>query len=104
MTRFARPYAPAFLATAPPNYGVEGFLAAGDVIVRAMSEDPRLKHFLAEAGFPLDQIQTGSWGNRACVIANLASFLTSYDPDEHPLQNEPDVPYHVWALARRGLS
>src|SRR5262249_18868680 len=26
-----------------------------------------MKHLLAEAGFPIDKIKTGSWGNRACI-------------------------------------
>jgi hypothetical protein len=60
-----------------------------------------LKHFLAEAGFPLESTVTGSWGNRQCVIANLDSFLTGYIPEEHSLHNEPDFPYHVWARARK---
>jgi hypothetical protein len=35
------------------------------------------------------------------VIANLDSFLTGYIPEQHSLHNEPDVPYHVWARARK---
>jgi SAM-dependent methyltransferase len=27
-----------------------------------------MQHFLAECGFDLDDIHTGSWGNRACVL------------------------------------
>ena len=30
-----------------------------------------LKHFLHECGFPLENIQTGSWGNRECILANF---------------------------------
>jgi SAM-dependent methyltransferase len=60
-----------------------------------------LKHFLAEAGFPLDPIQTGAWGNRACVVANFDKFLSTYDPKKHSLENEPNFPYHVWALAKK---
>lgn len=59
-----------------------------------------LKHFLHECGFPLAPIQTGSWGNRACVTANFSGWVP-YDPDAHDLSNEPEFPYHVWALARR---
>jgi F-type H+-transporting ATPase subunit delta len=54
VSRFARPYAQAFLETAPPNYGVEAFLSAADLIVRAMAGDPRLKHFLAGPSVPPD--------------------------------------------------
>jgi len=59
-----------------------------------------LKHFLHECGFPLEHIRTGSWGNRACVTANFASWVV-YDQAAHDLTNEPEFPYHVWALARR---
>ena len=59
-----------------------------------------LKYFLAECGFALDGIQTGSWGNRACVKANFGGWVR-YRRRLHNLKNEPDVPYHVWALARK---
>ncbi|MEY2910810.1 MAG: hypothetical protein RLZZ184_119 [Cyanobacteriota bacterium] len=57
-----------------------------------------LKYFLHECGFPLDHIQTGSWGNRQCIIANFSKWV-EYDPVSHSLDNEPEFPYHVWALA-----
>jgi hypothetical protein len=61
-----------------------------------------LKHFLAECGFPLEQVVTGSWGNRGCVIGNFNSeHVLPYRPGKDSLQNEPDVPYHVWALAKK---
>jgi SAM-dependent methyltransferase len=60
-----------------------------------------LKHFLAECGFPLENTQTASWGNRSCVIQNLDHFLISYKPASHSLENEPDYPYHVWALTKK---
>lgn len=60
-----------------------------------------LKHFLEECGFPLETIQTGSWGNRDCIIANFDDWVM-YDPAQHDLRNEPDFPYHVWALAQGG--
>lgn len=59
-----------------------------------------LKHLLAECGFPLDSIVTGSWGNRACVIANFKKWVP-FRRGWHSLKNEPDFPYHVWALARK---
>lgn len=58
-----------------------------------------LKHFLHERGFPLEGIQTGSWGNRDCAIANFSAWVP-YDKARHALTNDPDFPYHVWALAR----
>jgi SAM-dependent methyltransferase len=60
-----------------------------------------LRHFLHECGFPLEQIEAGAWGNRDCVIANFDRWV-AYEPDAHDLRNEPDFPYHVWALAQRG--
>jgi SAM-dependent methyltransferase len=60
-----------------------------------------LKYFLAECGFPLDNIRTGSWGNRACVRANFGANWASYRSRFHSLENEPDFPIHVWALAQK---
>jgi SAM-dependent methyltransferase len=59
-----------------------------------------IKYFLAECGFPLEHIRTGSWGNRACVRANL-SHWSMYRPSMHSLKNEPLFPMVVWALARK---
>jgi SAM-dependent methyltransferase len=63
------------------------------------SEDG-IKHFLAECGFPIEQIQAGSWGNRACVVANFPRWQI-YQPWRHSLRNEPDFPAVVWALAKK---
>ncbi len=59
-----------------------------------------LKHLLAECGFDLDHIQTGSWGNRASVKASFRSWR-SYVPWLHSLKNERDFPQVVWALATK---
>lgn len=59
-----------------------------------------LKYFLAECGFPLTKIKTGSWGNRACVKANLEKFV-SYRSRIHSLRNEYRFPISVWALAQK---
>ena len=58
-----------------------------------------IQYLLAECGFELTQIRTGSWGNRACVDANFTSW-PDYLPNEHSLENEPQFPVVVWALAR----
>lgn len=58
-----------------------------------------MKHLLAECGFPLDQVQTYSWGNRVCIKSNWHGW-TRYRP-WHSLSNEPDFPYVVWALAHK---
>ena len=54
MSRFARPYAQAFLETVPENYDVDAFLSAAGVIVRAMAQDSRLRNFLAGPSVPVD--------------------------------------------------
>jgi hypothetical protein len=59
-----------------------------------------LKHLLAECGFAIDDIRTGSWGNRACVTANFTEW-PSYEPPLHSLDNEPNFPMVVWAPAQR---
>lgn len=58
-----------------------------------------LKHFLAECGFSLACIQTGSWGNRACVKANFRHWARRGWFGS--LKNEPDFPVAVWALAQK---
>jgi len=57
------------------------------------------KHFLAECGFEMDSVQTGSWGNRSCVRANFTKWARRGWFGS--LRNEPEFPVVVWALARR---
>jgi SAM-dependent methyltransferase len=59
-----------------------------------------LKHLLAEGGFALDRIVTGSWGNRGCVVSNFRKW-TPFNRYFHSLRNEPDYPVVVWALAQK---
>ncbi len=59
-----------------------------------------LKYFLAECGFEMDTIKTGSWGNKECLIANLDCWV-NYDESKHSLENNPDFPLVVWALAKK---
>ena len=59
-----------------------------------------LAHLLAECGFPIEHVQTGSWGNRGSVKASFRSWR-SYIPWLHSLKNEPNFPQVVWALARK---
>ncbi|MEM7201708.1 MAG: methyltransferase domain-containing protein [Planctomycetota bacterium] len=59
-----------------------------------------MKHLLAEVGFDLGTMQTGSWGNRACIEANWLEWV-EFRPDQHSLENEPEFPMVVWALARK---
>jgi SAM-dependent methyltransferase len=60
-----------------------------------------LKHFLAECGFPLERIRTWSWGNRAVVQANFTEFGIPFRRRIHTLDNNPEFPYHVWAIAQK---
>jgi SAM-dependent methyltransferase len=61
-----------------------------------------MKYFLSEAGFPIEAIQSGSWGNRAAVKANLLlTHFPYYNPIVHSLENEETFPVQVWALARK---
>jgi SAM-dependent methyltransferase len=59
-----------------------------------------LKYFLAECGFPLASMTTGSWGNRACIKANLTGW-TEYNKWLHSLRNESDFPAVVWGLCKK---
>ena len=59
-----------------------------------------IRHLLAEGGFDIDRITTGSWGNRSCVRSNLLRW-TPYNRWLHSLRNEEDYPLQVWALARK---
>jgi hypothetical protein len=59
-----------------------------------------MKYFLAECGFPLDKIQTWSWGNRSCVVGNFETWVP-YRSRLHSLDNEPEYPVVVWALAQK---
>jgi SAM-dependent methyltransferase len=62
-----------------------------------------MKHFLAECGFAIDDIQVDSWGNKPCVKANLNGWVT-YVRWRHSLRNDPKFPVVVWALARKARS
>lgn len=57
------------------------------------------KHLLSEGGFPIEKIQTGSWSNKACVKGSVEKWA------QHgwfnSLNNEPDFPVSVWAIAQK---
>lgn len=58
-----------------------------------------MQHFLADAGFEADSIETGSWGNAAAVKANFHRWgRTGW---RRALPNDPDFPVTVWAIARK---
>lgn len=58
-----------------------------------------LNYFLQECGFSEDHIRTDSWGNRACVKANLNSWKRF--GWGRSLRNEPDFPVMTWAFAQK---
>jgi len=59
-----------------------------------------IRHLLAEGGFNIDLITTGSWGNRACIEANWTKWRV-YRRWRHSLRNEPEYPIVVWAMATK---
>lgn len=58
-----------------------------------------LSYMLQECGFRPEDIRTDSWGNRACLRANLKKWPVFgwY----RPLKNETNYPLMVWAFASR---
>ncbi len=61
-----------------------------------------LKHLLAEGGFDMDCIQTGSWANRQAVVGGF-SRVPHFRPWLHSLHHEPNFPVMVWAFAQKRL-
>jgi SAM-dependent methyltransferase len=58
-----------------------------------------MRYFLAECGFPLEGITTGSWGNRQCVEATFREEFKLFNRHLHSLAPDPQYPIVVWALA-----
>jgi len=54
VSRFARPYADAFLSSAPQGYDVADFLEKASAIERAVSRDPRMKAFFRAPAIPAE--------------------------------------------------
>jgi SAM-dependent methyltransferase len=63
-----------------------------------------IRHFLAECGFPIDLIRTGSWGNLSCVRAELTRFRKYRRLFHHSLRDQHQYPIQVWALAKKPAS
>lgn len=59
---------------------------------------PALKVFLEKEGYT--RVETFSWGNKECVIANLEDW-PSYDEDRHSLVNDESYPIMVWGFAHK---
>jgi SAM-dependent methyltransferase len=58
-----------------------------------------LSFLLQDCGFRDEDIKTDSWGNRACLKANLKKWRTF--GWFRSLRNEPNFPVMVWAFAQR---
>jgi F-type H+-transporting ATPase subunit delta len=54
VSRFARPYARAFLESMPAGYDVDAFLEAASSVARAIAADRRLRNFFASPSVPVD--------------------------------------------------
>src|SRR5262249_39851372 len=54
VTAFATPYARAFLESAPRNYDIAAFLAAGETMASAFASNPTLRAFLLAPNVPRD--------------------------------------------------
>ena len=60
-----------------------------------------LKYFLSECGFSLNNIRTGSWGNRKCIEATFRREFRLFNKYLHSLDNDSALPIVVWALAQK---
>jgi SAM-dependent methyltransferase len=60
-----------------------------------------LSCLLQECGFEAAMIETHSWGNRRCLVANLARWRRRGWFGS--LKNEPDFPVMVWAFAQKPI-
>ena len=60
-----------------------------------------MKHLLAEAGFDIERICTDSWGNFACMHANLVSSGWAGIGWGRSMRNQSEFPVAVGAIAER---
>lgn len=58
-----------------------------------------MRHFLAEADFPIEEIETASWGNAEALKASLVTWGRVGWRRSFP--NDPRFPITVWAVARK---
>ena len=86
-----------------------GIFAVNTPFLIRVHEDPEdfsrwtekgLRQLLVEGGFEESAVQTGSWGNRACVRATLGHWA-GWVPWKDSLENEPQFPVVVWAFAKK---
>jgi SAM-dependent methyltransferase len=60
-----------------------------------------LRQLFLEAGVPIDHIQVGSWGNKACVRAHIGGPVRDYGL-WRDLANDPEYPIMAWAFVSKG--
>jgi SAM-dependent methyltransferase len=58
-----------------------------------------IRWLLEDAGFEDTKIKTGSWGNKACAVANFRHGWRMYGFGRN-LRNDPNLPVMTWALAQ----
>ncbi len=58
-----------------------------------------LRHLLIDAGFKEDGMKSGSWGNRACAVANFRHGWRMYGFGRS-LRREENFPVMTWAFAQ----
>lgn len=59
-----------------------------------------LRHLLVKAGFADGDIETHSWGNKACAKAHIGGPVRDYGFGKD-MANDPEYPMMVWAFARK---
>jgi SAM-dependent methyltransferase len=61
-----------------------------------------MRYFLSDVGFDDQGLITGSWGNLSCVKANLEA-IPHWNRYLHSLENDPQYPIMIWAIARKSV-
>lgn len=59
-----------------------------------------MRQLLVEAGFRNEDVQTFSWGNKACARAHIGGPVRDYGW-LRDLRNDPEYPLMVWAFAKK---
>jgi SAM-dependent methyltransferase len=59
-----------------------------------------IRQLLVDGGFAESEIQTFSWGNKACVKAHLGGEVKPFGLGRD-MRNDPEYPVMVWAFARQ---
>lgn len=59
-----------------------------------------LYYLLENGGFSSQNIQTYSWGNKACLISNLDKWIV-FNKYQHSLKNNIEFPVVVWSFSKK---